>query len=101
MTTPRLQLRGITKAYPGVVATQIRYHGLNAAGQTAGSSGLKEDKAMSVEECARQIVQGMDERQREVVMTAKGKLGRWLKLLAPAKVEAMALAALKDEVKPS
>lgn len=91
----------VTTAYPGVVATQIRHHGLNAAGQTAGSSGLKEDNAMSVEECARLILQGMDQRQREVVMTAKGKLGRWLKLLVPARVEAMALAALKDEVKPS
>lgn len=91
----------VTTAYPGVVATQIRHHGLNAAGQTAGSSGLKEDNAMSVEECARLILQGMDNRQREVVMTAKGKLGRWLKLLAPARVEAMALAALKDEVRPS
>jgi hypothetical protein len=35
-----------------------------------------------------------------VVMTAQGKLGRLLKLLWPAKVEEMALAALKDEVKP-
>ena len=91
----------VTTAYPGVVATQIRHHGLNAAGQTAGSSGLKEDNAMSVEECARLILQGMDARQRDVVMSAKGRLGRWLKLIAPGRVEAMALAALKDEVKPS
>lgn len=34
------------------------------------------------------------------VTTAQGNLGRWLKLLAPAWVESMALAALKDEVKP-
>ncbi|SDN20635.1 SDR family oxidoreductase [Polaromonas sp. JS666] len=91
---------GVTTAYPGVVATHIRHRGFNAAGVAAGSSGLKEDKAMSVEECARLILQGMERRDREVVMTAKGKLGRWLKLIAPGRVEAMALAALKDEVKP-
>lgn len=90
----------VTTAFPGVVATNIRHHGLNAAGVAAGSSGLKEDDAMSVEECARLILQSMDSRQREVVMTTKGKIGRWLKLLAPSRVEAMALAALKDEVKP-
>ncbi len=90
----------VTTVYPGVVATNIRYRGFNAAGVAAGASGLKEDDAMSVEECARLILQGMERREREVVMTAKGKLGRWLKLLAPGKVEAMALAALKDEVKP-
>lgn len=90
----------VTTAYPGVVATAIRYRGFNARGEPAGSSGLKEEGAMPVEECARLIIEGMDKRQREVVMTAKGKLGRFLKLLAPGMVENMALAALKDEVKP-
>ncbi len=90
----------VTTAYPGVVATQIRYRGYNAAGQAAGASGLREDDAMPVDVCARLILDGMARRQREVVMSAKGKLGRYLKLLAPGLVERMALAALKDEVKP-
>lgn len=85
---------GVTIAYPGVVATEIRYRGYNAAGQPAGKSGLDERGAMSVEECARLILQGMDRRQRDIVMSAKGKLGRWMKLLAPGLVDRMALAAL-------
>lgn len=36
----------------------------------------------------------------EVVMTGKGKLGRWLKLLLPGLVEKLALNALKDDAKP-
>ena len=91
----------ITLAYPGVVATRIRYHGYNAAGAAAGSSGLKEDDAMPVEQCARLIIAGMEQGKREVVMTAKGKLARWLKLIAPALVEKLALAALKKEVRPN
>ncbi|ROZ64141.1 SDR family oxidoreductase [Ramlibacter sp. WS9] len=90
----------VTTAYPGVVATSIRHRGYNAKGEPAGSSGLKEDDAMSVEECARRILDGMNARRREVVMTAKGKLGRFAKLIVPGMVESMALAALKDEVKP-
>lgn len=90
----------VTTAFPGVVATRIRHHGYNAAGVAAGSSGLKEDKAMSVEHCAGLILAGMQRRQREVVMTPQGKIGRFIKLLAPGLVERMALAALKDEVKP-
>lgn len=100
----RVELKGagvsVTTAYPGVVLTNIRSRGLNAAGQTAGSSGLKEDNAMRVEECARLIIEGMQRREREVVMTGKGKLGRFLKLIMPGAVEKMALAALKDSVKP-
>jgi len=91
---------GVTTAYPGVVATQIRHRGYNAAGQAAGASGLKEDKAMPVDVCARQILDGMARRQREVVMERRARLGRYLKLIAPGIVENMALAALKDEVKP-
>mgnify|MGYP000051690839 CR=1 FL=1 len=90
----------VTIAYPGVVATEIRYRGYNADGAAAGSSGLKEDDAMSVQECADLIIRGMEKRQRDVVMGVKGKLGRWLKLLFPSLVERMALAALKQEVRP-
>ena len=86
---------GVTTAYPGVVDTRIRYHGYNAQAQAAGVSGLKEEHAMPVAECARLILQGMERRQREVVMTRQGKLGRWVKLIAPGVVERMALAALQ------
>jgi hypothetical protein len=55
---------------------------------------------MRVEECAQLILQGMQAREREVVMSIKGKIGRFLKLLAPGLVEKMALAALKDEFRP-
>jgi short-subunit dehydrogenase len=90
----------VTVAYPGVVATQIRHRGFNAKGEPAGSSGLKEDKAMSVEECARLIIAGMDARRREVVMTARDRFGRFVKLLAPGVIENIALSALKDEARP-
>ena len=90
----------VTTAYPGVVATRIRYRGFNAQGEAMGSSALKEEGAMSVEECARLIIAGMEARRREVVMTATGKIGRFLKLLAPGLVEKMALAALKQDVRP-
>lgn len=101
----RTELRGagvsVTTAYPGVVLTNIRSRGLNAAGQAADSSGLKENDAMTVQECAHLILDGMARRAREVVMTRKGKWGRFVKLIFPGVVEKMALAALKDHVKPS
>ncbi|HEX7889489.1 MAG TPA: SDR family oxidoreductase [Ramlibacter sp.] len=90
----------VTIAYPGVVTTHLRHRGYNARGEPAGFSGLKEDDAMSVEECARLIVDGMERRERDIVMTAKGKIGRFLKLLAPGVVDRMALAALKQEARP-
>jgi short-subunit dehydrogenase len=90
----------VTTAYPGVVATEIRRNGWNAAGQRAGVSSLGEEGAMSVQECSRLIVEGMQRRTREVVMTRKGRVGRWLKLIAPGKVEDLALAAVAKDMRP-
>ncbi len=84
----------VMAAFPGVVATEIRRHGWNARGQPAGFSGLSEENAMSVEECARLIIEGMRMRRREVVMSAQGRIGLWLKLIAPTVVDRMARAAL-------
>lgn len=91
----------VTIAYPGVVATNIRVNGLNAKGENAGVSGLVEDKAMPVKDCARLIIYAMVRRRREVVMTAQGKVGRWLKLIAPWLVDLMAMRAVKKEFRPS
>jgi short-subunit dehydrogenase len=97
----RSELQGsgvsVTIAYPGVVNTQTRVNGLNAQGDEAGVSGLIEKNAMSVHECARLIVDGMVRRKRDVVMTAQGKFGRWLKLIAPWLVDRMAMSAVKPD----
>jgi len=81
-------------AFPGVVATEIRRRGWNARGEPAGVSGLSEADAMPVDECARLIAEGIRARRREVVMGARGRIGLWLKLVAPAVVDRMARAAL-------
>ncbi len=87
----------VTVVYPGVVATGIRRHGLNGRGETAGVSGLDEAGAMPVEECARQIVRAIEGRRRELVMTARGRIGLWLKLIAPEWVDNLARKALKKD----
>ncbi len=84
----------VTIAYPGVVDTDIRRRGFNAAGGAAGVSGLDEKGAMPVDVCARMILTGIQGRHREVMMTLQGRLGRWLKLIAPGKVDQLALKAL-------
>ncbi len=97
----RIELQGsgvdVTMVFPGVVATDIRRRGWNGAGQAAGFSGLSEDDAMPVAECARQIVQAMRRRARENVQTPKARFGLLLKAFAPALVDRMARAALAKE----
>lgn len=87
----------VTIVFPGVVATDIRIHGYGPDGRRAGVSGLDETGAMGVEQCSAMIADAMASRRRELVMTAKGKLGQLLKLIVPSLVDRMALAALKKQ----
>jgi short-subunit dehydrogenase len=87
----------VTAVYPGVVATETRRRGFNGRGEPAGVSALEEAGAMPVDECARQIIAAMRARRRELVMTARAKVGLWLKLIAPRVVDGMARAALKRQ----
>lgn len=84
----------VTIAYPGVVATETRRRGFDARGLPAGRSGLDERGAMRVDACAGSILAGLLARRRDIVMTAQGRLGRWLKLIAPGLVDRLALKAL-------
>ncbi len=87
----------VTIVYPGVVDTDTRRHGLNAQGNIAGVSGLDESSAMPVGVCARLIISAIRGRKRELVMTAKGKIGLWLKLIAPRLVDRLARGAIARE----
>jgi hypothetical protein len=54
---------------------------------------------MSAEECARQIAKAMARRQRELVMTAQGKLMLWLKMIAPGYVDGAVDKAVRQFLK--
>jgi short-subunit dehydrogenase len=79
----------VTVLYPGFVATEVRQRALGADGLPLGDSHIDESRVMSAEECARVIVDAVRKRQREVVFTAKAKIGLWLKLVAPALVDSI------------
>ncbi len=97
--TLRIELRGtgvdVLVVSPGFVATGIRERALRGDGQLWGESPRDEtQKTMTVETCVAQILKGMAKRQREVVMTPKGKVLPWAKLLVPGLVDALAARAM-------
>jgi len=73
----------VTMIYPGWVSTGISGRAIKADGKQTGQISAHEKGAMSVETCAQLIIQATAKRQREVVMTLQGKLGLWMRLIAP------------------
>ena len=86
----------VTMIYPGFVASEVRARALGPDGQPLVASPVQESQVMSVGTCARLIVAAMQKRKREEVMTLRGKLGQWLKLIAPALVDRIASQAIQS-----
>ncbi len=84
----------VTMIYPGFVATGIRENATGADGKPAKVDPVNKDDVMSVEECAAIMVRAIEHRQRENIMTLKGKLGQWLKLIAPKVIDGLAKRAV-------
>jgi short-subunit dehydrogenase len=80
---------------PYFVQSEIRRRSPGPDGRTVSASPIREAEIMSAEECARRIVRAMEKRQRLLVMTLKGKLGRWVGLALPGLVDRLALAAVR------
>jgi short-subunit dehydrogenase len=84
----------VTMIYPGFVATGIRENATGADGKPALIDPVDQSKVMSAAQCTRLIVNAIQSRKREEVMTLKGKLGQWLKLIAPGVIDGMAKKAV-------
>ena len=95
----RIELQGsgvdVTMIYPGFVSTGIRENATGPDGKPILVSPVKEGEVMSVEDCSRRIVAAMERREREVIMTARGKIGLFLKLIAPSLIDRMAKKAIE------
>lgn len=95
----RLELDGtgiaVTVVSPGFVRTDIRAHALGADGEVLSESPHNENEIMPLDECARQIIDAMSRRQRELVMTLRGKLGLLAKAVAPEIVDRMTMDVMR------
>ncbi len=68
---------------PGFTASNIRNVARSSDGSAQAETPLDESKLMSAEECARRIMDGIENRKRTIVMTSQGKLAVWLNKLLP------------------
>jgi NAD(P)-dependent dehydrogenase (short-subunit alcohol dehydrogenase family) len=85
----------VTVVYPGFVATGVRRHAFGADGRPLAASPVREGEVMTAEECARRTLRAAARRERELVMTARGRVGQWLKLVAPGLTDAIARRAIE------
>jgi NAD(P)-dependent dehydrogenase (short-subunit alcohol dehydrogenase family) len=96
----RIELRGsgvtVTMIAPDFVLSEIHRRAVGADGKPLGKSPMQESKIMSAEECARHIVSAMKKRSRLWIGSARGRLGRWIRLVAPGRIDSLAARAIRE-----
>ena len=96
----RIELRtsgvSVTVVAPDFVVSQIQKRAFGPDGKPLGRSPLQEDKIMSAETCAAEIVRAMEKRRRLWLGSRRGRLGRWVRLVAPGLIDRVALKAARE-----
>jgi short-subunit dehydrogenase len=100
----RIELSGsgvsVTVVCPDFVASEIRERAFGADGEplrqvaSGATRPVQEAKVMTAETCAGLIMEAVAARRRELILGTRGKLGLWLKLIAPGLIDRIALGAI-------
>jgi len=86
----------VTVICPDFVVSEIHKRALGADGRPLGENPMAHSKIMSAEQCAALMIAAIERRERLLLTSARGKLARWMKLLAPGRVDALSAAAIRD-----
>ena len=87
-------------ACPGFTASNIRNVALNSEAKPQGESSMEEDKMMTADEVAVQIVEGIVNRKRAIIMTGQGKLTVAMQKLFPKWLDKLVYNHFKKEKDP-
>jgi len=85
-------------AAPGFTASEVRKVALTNDGTQQGETPRNEDKMMSAEECARHIVNAIEKRKRELILTfVEGKLTVFLGKFFPSLLDKLTYNHMAQE----
>jgi short-subunit dehydrogenase len=94
----RIELAGtgvsVTTICPDFVVSEIHRRALDGAGRPLGQSPMQEAKIMTASQCAALMVPAMAARRRMLITSRRGKLGRFLKIVAPGLIDRIAARAI-------
>jgi short-subunit dehydrogenase len=95
----RIELRDsgvdVTVVAPDFVVSEIHRRALGPNGEPLGESPMQERSIMSTEDCATMILDAMRARKRLVIGSARGRWGRFVRLLAPGLIDRVADRAIR------
>jgi short-subunit dehydrogenase len=94
----RIELAGtgvaVTMVAPDFVVSEIHVRAAGPDGRPLGKTPIQESRIMTAERCAELMVWAMEKRRRLLVMSLRGRVGRFVRLVAPALIDRVARRAV-------
>ena len=87
----------VTLICPDFVVSEIHKRALGPDGQPLGDNPMANSKIMTAEQCAGLMIRAIERRERLLVTSGRGRLARWLKVLAPGAIDRMAAKAIAQK----
>lgn len=84
----------VTVVCPDFVVSQIHKRALDGTGKSLGKSPMQEAKILTAEQCAEMMLPVIAMRERLLITSLRGRLGRWLKLISPRLIDKIARRAI-------
>jgi short-subunit dehydrogenase len=88
----------VTMIAPDFVQSEIHVRAFGPDGKPVGDSTIAERVAMPAAECASLIVAAMERRKRLIITSLRGRLGRFVRLIAPRLIDRIAYRAIRRGV---
>ncbi len=80
---------------PDFVVSEIHRRAIGPDGAPLGASPMQQDRIMTAERCATLVRGAMQRRDRLLITSWRGRLGRWLRLVAPRAMDRIAARAIR------
>lgn len=84
----------MTVICPDFVVSEIHKRALDGKGKPLGKSPMQESKILSAQQCAEMMLPVITARDRLLITSLRGRVGRWLKLIAPGIIDKIARKAI-------
>jgi len=86
----------VTIVAPDFVVSEIHRRAIGPDGRPLGVTPMRESHLMSAAQCAQLILKAMRRRDRLLITSARGRFGRWARLIVPAMVDRIAARAIRE-----
>ena len=87
----------VTLICPDFVVSEIHKRALGPDGRPLGDNPMANSKIMTAGQCAALMIRAIERRERLLVTSGRGRLARWLKVLAPGAIDRMAAKAIAQK----